>query len=47
LREAAARRRGRTALREEVRLLADDAADREEMRVVREQMAEIAPRIER
>ena len=43
LREAAVRRRARPALREEVRLLADDAADREEMRVIREQMAELAP----
>jgi hypothetical protein len=44
LREAAARRRARSALREEVRRLAADDADREEMRVVREQLAELAPR---
>lgn len=44
LREAAARRRSRSALRNEVRRLALDEADREEMRVVREQMAELAPR---
>jgi len=43
LREAAARRRTRSAIREEVGWLAADAADREEMRVVREQMAELAP----
>jgi hypothetical protein len=43
LREAAARRRGRAALREEVRLLAEDAVDRDEMRVIREQMAELLP----
>ena len=43
LREAAARRRGRSAIREEVRLVAADEADREEMRLVREQMAELAP----
>ncbi|HEV2769315.1 MAG TPA: hypothetical protein VGV40_03940 [Solirubrobacteraceae bacterium] len=43
LQEAAARRRSRSALREEVRLLAADEADREEMRAVREQMAELAP----
>lgn len=43
LREAAARRRTRSALREEVRLLAADEHDREEMRVIREQLAELAP----
>jgi hypothetical protein len=43
LREAAARRRTRSAIRDEVRRLADDAADREEMRIIREQMAELAP----
>jgi antitoxin component of RelBE/YafQ-DinJ toxin-antitoxin module len=42
LREAAARR-NRMALREEVRRLADDAADLDEMRAIREQMAELAP----
>jgi len=44
LREAAARRRARSALRDEVRLLAADAEDLEEMRIVREQLAELAPR---
>ena len=43
LREAAARRRVRSALREEVLRLAADEADREEMRVVRQLMAELAP----
>jgi hypothetical protein len=43
LREAAARRRMRSALREEVRRLAADEGDREEMRIVREQLAELAP----
>ena len=43
LREAAARRRVRTAIREEVDSLAADRADREEMRVIREQMAGLAP----
>jgi metal-responsive CopG/Arc/MetJ family transcriptional regulator len=44
LREAAARRRARASIREEVRGLASDEADREEMRIVREHMAELAPR---
>jgi hypothetical protein len=44
LREAAARRRTRSALRDEVLLVAADDADREEMRLIREQMAELAPR---
>jgi antitoxin component of RelBE/YafQ-DinJ toxin-antitoxin module len=44
LREAAARRRVPSALREEVRRLAADMDDREEMRIVREQLAELAPR---
>ncbi|MDQ6726035.1 MAG: hypothetical protein M3066_07730 [Actinomycetota bacterium] len=43
LREAAVRRRVRSALREEVRLVAADEGDREEMRMLREQMAELAP----
>jgi antitoxin component of RelBE/YafQ-DinJ toxin-antitoxin module len=43
LREAAARRRVRSAIRAEVRRLAADESDREEMRVIREQMAELAP----
>jgi hypothetical protein len=45
LREAAARRRVRSAIREEVRRLASDPLDREEMRIVREQLAELAPPI--
>lgn len=43
LREAAARRRLRSAVRDEVRVLAADARDRKEMRVIREQLAELAP----
>jgi Arc/MetJ-type ribon-helix-helix transcriptional regulator len=43
LREAAARRRTRSALRDEARRLLDDPVDRDEMRLVREQMAELAP----
>ncbi len=43
LREAAARRRARSALREEASRLAADAEDRAEMELVREQMAELAP----
>jgi hypothetical protein len=43
LREAAARRRVRSAIREEVRSVAADETDREEMRIIREQMAELAP----
>ena len=43
LREAAARRRLRSAVRDEVRVLAADARDRDEMRVIREQLAELAP----
>jgi hypothetical protein len=45
LREAAARRRARSAIRAEVRRLAADPRDREEMRIVREQLAELAPPI--
>jgi antitoxin component of RelBE/YafQ-DinJ toxin-antitoxin module len=45
LREAAARRRVRSALREEVGRVAADESDREEMRIVREQLAELAPRV--
>ena len=44
LREAAAHRRVRSALRAEVRRLATDEGDRQEMRIVREQLAELAPR---
>jgi hypothetical protein len=43
LQEAAARRRVRSALRDEVRRIAADEDDREEMRVIREQLAEFAP----
>jgi hypothetical protein len=43
LREAAARRRLRSAVRDEVRMVAADARDREEMRIVREELAELAP----
>jgi hypothetical protein len=43
LREAAARRRVRSAIAEEVAELAGDPADRDEMRLIREQMAELAP----
>ncbi len=43
LREAAARRRTRSSIAAEVERLAADDADRNEMRLVREQMAELAP----
>lgn len=43
LREAAARRRVRSSIAEEVRQLAADDADREEMRIIREQLADLAP----
>ena len=43
LREAAARRRFRSAIRDEVRQLAADEGDREQMRIIREQLAELAP----
>jgi Arc/MetJ-type ribon-helix-helix transcriptional regulator len=43
LRESAARRRARSAIRDEVRILGADEADREEMRLIREQLAELAP----
>ena len=42
LREAAARRLTSAAVREKVRILADDPKDREEMRIVREQLAGLA-----
>ena len=44
LREAAARRQTRSMIRDEVERLAADAGDREEMRIIREQMADLAPR---
>jgi hypothetical protein len=43
LQESAARRRARSSIAEEVARLAADEADRSEMRIVREQMAELAP----
>ncbi len=43
LREAAARRRMRSAIRDEVRRVASDAGDREEMGIIREQLGELAP----
>jgi hypothetical protein len=43
LREAAARLRSRSSLVAEVERLAADETDREEMKVVREQLAELAP----
>jgi antitoxin component of RelBE/YafQ-DinJ toxin-antitoxin module len=43
LREAAARRRVRSAIRNEARRLAADERDREEMRIIREQLVELAP----
>jgi Arc/MetJ-type ribon-helix-helix transcriptional regulator len=46
LRESAARRRLRSALREEAASLAADREDRKEMSIVREQMADLAPPLE-
>ena len=43
LREAAARRRARSALREEVERISAYEGDREEMRVIRILMAELGP----
>jgi metal-responsive CopG/Arc/MetJ family transcriptional regulator len=43
LREAAERRRVRSTIREEVSGLAADEGDREEMRIIRQQMADLAP----
>jgi hypothetical protein len=43
LREAAARRRLRSAIQDEVAQLAQDAADRADMALIREQMAALAP----
>lgn len=43
LTEAAVRRRSRGALAAEVRRLADSRDDREEMALIREQLAELAP----
>jgi hypothetical protein len=44
LREAAARRRSRSSIAAEAKRLAADDADRTEMRAIREQMAELAPK---
>lgn len=41
--ESAARRRARSSIAAEVKRLAADEGDRAEMRVIREQMAELAP----
>jgi len=46
LREAAARGRHRSALREAVARLASDLEDHEEMSAIREQMADLAPQLE-
>jgi hypothetical protein len=43
LREAAARRRAKSSLIAEAERLAADDGDREEMLIVREQLAELAP----
>jgi antitoxin component of RelBE/YafQ-DinJ toxin-antitoxin module len=43
LREAAAHRRIRSAVRDEVRRLAADEHDREEMQIIRAQLAELVP----
>jgi Arc/MetJ-type ribon-helix-helix transcriptional regulator len=43
LREAATRRRTSAAVRAEVAQLAGDAEDRQEMRSIREHLAELAP----
>lgn len=41
--ESAARRRARSSIAAEVERLAADEVDRAEMRIIREQMAELAP----
>lgn len=41
--ESAARRRARSSIAAEVERLATDEADRAEMQIIREQMAELAP----
>jgi hypothetical protein len=41
--ESAARRRARSSIAAEVERLTADEADRAEMRIIREQMAELAP----
>jgi hypothetical protein len=47
LQEAADRRGSRAGVRDEIRVIAEDADDRQEMRAIREQMAELAPVPER
>lgn len=42
--ESASRRRARSSIAAEVEQLAADEADRDEMRVIREQMTELAPK---
>ncbi|HEY1523385.1 MAG TPA: hypothetical protein VGF70_10275 [Solirubrobacteraceae bacterium] len=46
LRESAARRRVRSAIRDEVARLSADVRDREEMQIIREQMAGLAPSVD-
>ena len=41
--ESASRRRARSSIAAEVERLATDEADRDEMRIIREQMTELAP----
>jgi hypothetical protein len=43
VREAAARRRARASLRDEVLRLAVDETDRDGLRIIHEQMVELAP----
>jgi Arc/MetJ-type ribon-helix-helix transcriptional regulator len=43
LQESAARRQARSSIAAEVERLAADKGDRDEMRMIREQMAELAP----
>jgi Arc/MetJ-type ribon-helix-helix transcriptional regulator len=45
LREAAARRRRRSSIGAEVQRLVADEDDREEMRIIREQLIDLAPEI--
>jgi hypothetical protein len=45
LREPGARRRARSSIAAEVQSLVADEGDRDEMRIVREQMAELAPKL--
>jgi hypothetical protein len=43
--EGGARQPVHSAIRDEVKRLAADETDREEMRIIREQLAELAPRL--